>query len=120
MDAAGTEDQLRSFVDQKDFEKGVKFLMTDFLSSEICDRLYPKPNRPNLESDQPRLESQGAGGLIARDCTPNLLGNIPEKIRSSVESSIAPMSAVQGLGLRSKALPLKSKISPKLGNCTKV
>jgi len=70
MDAAGIEDQLRSFIDQKDFEKGIIFLMTDFLSNEICDRLFPKPNPPNLESDLPRLESQGTGGLIAGDCTP--------------------------------------------------
>ena len=96
MDAAGTEAQLRSFVDQKDFEKGIKFLMTDFLSSETCDRLFPKPNRPNLESDPPKLESQGTGGPNAGDYTPDLLENIPEKIQSSVESAIAPTAAVQG------------------------
>jgi hypothetical protein len=90
MDVAGTEDQLRSFVDQKDFEKGIKFLMTNFLPSEICDRLFPKPKRPNLESDPPRLESQGTGGLITGYYTSDLLENIPEKIRSLVESSIAP------------------------------
>jgi hypothetical protein len=72
MDITGTEDQLRSFVDQKDFQKGIKFLMTNFLSSEICNRLFLKLKRPNLESEPPRLKSQGTGGLITRDYTPDL------------------------------------------------
>jgi hypothetical protein len=104
IDVAGTEDQLRSFVDQMDFEKGIKFLITNFLSSKICDRLFPKPKRPNLELDPPRLESQGTGGLITGDYTLDLLKNIPEKIRSSVESSIAPWLQFRGFCLRLKAL----------------
>ena len=89
--------------------------MTDFLSSEICDRLFPKPNQPNLESDPPRLESQGTGGLIARDFTPDLLENIPEKIRSPVESSIAPMAAVQGPLSKAEGATAKEQNLPEAG-----